>query len=70
MPPTKSTEVTVTNPVTAAIGAVATDVGTAAVTFGVLNNTEVSAIVTVVVGVASAAYVIANALHHKANNNA
>lgn len=67
---TNSTTVSVTNPVTAAVSAFVADVGTAAVTFGVLNNTEASAIVTAVVGLTSVAYVIANALHHKANNNA
>lgn len=66
--PTNSTTTTVVNPVVAAIGAVATDIGAAAVTFGALNNTEASAIVTCVVGIASAAFVIANALHHRANN--
>jgi len=63
-------ETEVTNPIVAALGAVAADAGAAAVTFGLINNTEVGVITTLVVGLASFGFIVANALHHKANNKA
>jgi hypothetical protein len=54
-------------PVPAYISALIVAIGNAAVAFGAFNNTVAASVESAVVGVIALGFVIANALHHKAN---
>jgi hypothetical protein len=57
------------NPVVTAISVAVTNIGNAVVAFGVFNNTTAAAIEVAVVGVVSAAFIVANELRHKTNTS-
>jgi hypothetical protein len=59
-----------TSPLVAVITTLIGNIGNAVVAFGAFNNTTAAAIETAVVGLVSAAFVIANELRHKTNTGA
>ncbi len=66
---TDQTNVTVPvgSPLEAAIGAVVVAVGNAAVALAVIGASTATLLETAVVGVVASVFLLANALHHKAN---
>lgn len=61
-------ETSILDPIVAAGSAVVTDAAAAAVSFSLINSTESAALVTVAVAILGFGAVIANSLHHVANN--